>query len=484
MVSFVINMLRLLFMIHGKFDNKEYAMSKKIILSACVASAIFMFSGCDSSNSEADAEATGTFIDAAVVGLSYTCDKSNKSGVTDGGGKFTCKVGDSISFKLGAMEFGPVEVEDGMIVTPYILYPKNDTAAVNLAQLLLTLDSDNNPDNEIVLDPKQVEEIITNPLDAASSEFEGDAQTLLRQADLVLVDEKTAVDHLKKSDTEAPIVTLLGEETVTIMANAAKTSYADAGATAYDAFEGAMDPKKSGSVDTATAGTYIITYTATDKAGNSASKTRTVIVQEAPVADTTPPTVILNGETTVTIMVGATYSDAGATASDNVDGTLTPIMSGSVNTAAAGTYVITWTATDAAGNVGTATRTVIVEEAPVVEDTTPPQITLNGEELITVYKGTVFTDPGASAIDEVDGSINVVSSGIVDTQTVGEYTITYTATDAAGNTATLTRTVKVVECQNVNPITGGCEDEPTAPTEPTEPTECQNVNPITGGCED
>ena len=477
----VINMLRLLFMIHGKFDNKEYAMSKKIILSACVASAIFMFSGCGSNNSEADAEATGTFIDAAVVGLSYTCDKSNKSGVTDEEGKFTCKAGDSVSFKLGAMEFGPAEVEDGMIVTPYILYPKNDTAAVNLAQLLLTLDSDNNPDNEIVLDPKQVEEIITNPLDASSSEFEGDAQTLLHQADLVLVDEQTAIDHLKKSDTEAPIVTLLGEETVAMIVN---TVYADTGATAYDAFEGAIDPKKSGSVNTAAAGTYSITYTATDKAGNSASKTRTVIVQEEPVADTTPPIVTLQGEATVTITVGATYSDAGATATDNVDGTLTPIMSGSVNTAVAGTYMIIWTATDAAGNIGTATRTVIVEKAPVIEDTTPAKITLNGENPITLYRGTEFTDPGATAIDEVDGSVNVTTSGTVDTQTVGEYTITYTATDAAGNTASLTRTVKVIECQNFNPITGGCEDEPTVPTEPTEPTECQNVNPITGGCED
>ena len=465
-------------------------MSKKIILSACVASAIFMFSGCNSSNgSETPPEATGTFIDAAVVGLSYTCDKSNKNGVTDEEGKFACNVGDSVSFKLGAMEFGPVKVEDGMIVTPYILYPTNDTAAVNLAQLLQTLDSDNNPDNEIVLDPKQVEEIITNPLDVASSEFEGDAQTLLHQADLVLVDEQTAVDHLKKSDTEAPAVTLLGEETVTIMANMTKTSYADAGATAYDAFEGALDPKKSGSVNTEVAGTYSITYTATDKAGNSASKTRTVIVQEEPVADTTPPTVTLHGEATVTIAVGATYSDAGATATDDIDGALTPVMSGSVDTNTEGTYTIIWSATDAAGNVGTATRTVIVKE-PVIEDTTPPQITLNGENPITVYKGTEFTDPGASAIDEVDGSINVVSSGTVDTQTVGEYTITYTATDAAGNTATLTRTVKVIECQNVNPITGGCEDEPTEPTEPTdpteptEPTECQNVNPITGGCED
>ncbi|MDQ1326285.1 MAG: hypothetical protein QG564_1410 [Campylobacterota bacterium] len=467
-------------------------MSKKIILSACVASATLMFSGCGgSSSSETSAEATGTFIDAAVAGLSYACDTSGKNGETDGSGKFTCEEGDSISFKLGAVTFGPVEVEDGMIVTPYILYPKNDTAAVNLAQLLLTLDGDGNPDNEITLDPKQVEEIITNPLDATNSEFEGDAQQFLNQANLILVDEQTAIDHLKESDTEAPVVTLLGEETVTIMVNTGmvNTGYTDAGATAHDAFEGAIDPKESGSVNTAAAGTYSITYTATDKAGNSAHKTRTVIVQEEPVVDTTPPIVTLHGEATVTITVGATYSDAGATAIDDIDGELTPIMSGSIDTNTEGTYTITYTATDAAGNVGTATRTVIIKE-PVIEDTTPPQITLNGENSITVYMGTAFVDPGASAIDEVDGSVNVTTSGTVDTGKVGNYTITYTATDAAGNTATLTRTVNVIECQNVNPITGGCEDEPTGPTEPTdpdeptEPTECQVYNPITGECED
>ena len=39
----------------------------------------------------------------------------------------------------------------------------------------------------------------------------------------------------------------------------------------------------------------------------------------------------------------------------------------------------------------------------------------------------------------------VVSTGSVDTGTVGVYTITYTSTDTSGNTATATRTVIVVD---------------------------------------
>ena len=55
--------------------------------------------------------------------------------------------------------------------------------------------------------------------------------------------------------------------------------------------------------------------------------------------------------------------------------------------------------------------------------------------------GSTWTDAGATA----DGGETVTSSGTVDTSTVGTYTITYSATDAAGNTGTATRTVTVVD---------------------------------------
>lgn len=79
------------------------------------------------------------------------------------------------------------------------------------------------------------------------------------------------------------------------------------------------------------------------------------------------------------------------------------------------------------------------------KDTTPPTILLNGTDTIVVHKGSVFTDPGATASDNEDGDItsSIVVTGVVDTGTLGTYTITYTVTDAAGNTATVTRTVIV-----------------------------------------
>lgn len=76
--------------------------------------------------------------------------------------------------------------------------------------------------------------------------------------------------------------------------------------------------------------------------------------------DVTAPEVTLNGPAAVTIILNSAYVDAGATATDDKDGTITPVASGTVNKDLVGTYTITYTATDAAGNEGTAERKVTV----------------------------------------------------------------------------------------------------------------------------
>lgn len=77
--------------------------------------------------------------------------------------------------------------------------------------------------------------------------------------------------------------------------------------------------------------------------------------------DTTKPVVTLIGASDTTIVLNSSWNDPGAIAEDDEDGVITDIqVTGTVNVNLTGTYVITYSATDAAGNTGTATRTVRV----------------------------------------------------------------------------------------------------------------------------
>lgn len=85
------------------------------------------------------------------------------------------------------------------------------------------------------------------------------------------------------------------------------------------------------------------------------------------------------------------------------------------------------------------------EESAVVRiDKTAPVITLHGYADMTVYAGSSFDDPGATAVDNIATNVNVKAIGSVDSSTVGEYAIQYQAEDWAGNQAVVERTVKVV----------------------------------------
>ena len=227
-------------------------------------------------------------------------------------------------------------------------------------------------------------------------------------------------------DTTAPIITLAGSASVE---HEQGTTYVDAGASATDNVDGVTAVTTSGAIGQQ-AGIYTLTFTATDKAGNSASTTRTVTV-----SDTTAPTITLNGDTNISHEQGTEYTDAGASANDLVDGDVVVTTSGQVESSA-GSYTLTYTATDIAGNTTSTIRTIIVA------DTTAPVISIIGDTTINHPLGSEYVDAGATAIDTVDGAVSVTTSG-----TVGDvaqaYTLTYAATDNAGNQATAVRIINV-----------------------------------------
>ena len=245
-------------------------------------------------------------------------------------------------------------------------------------------------------------------------------------------------------DQTAPTITILGDNPVTIEAG---STYTDAGATATDNYNNDVTSSITAysTVDSNTIGSYTVTYTVSDASGNQATAVRTVIVE-----DSTPPTIALIGSNPVTVEAGSTYTDAGATATDAYDGDLTSSITttSDVDVNTVGTYTVTYTVSDSSANSATASRTVNVV------DTTAPVITIIGANPVDVDLGATYSDAGATATDVHDGDLtsSITVSSNVDTNTAGTYTVTYTVSDAAGNQATETRTVNVIDNSN-NPTT-------------------------------
>jgi hypothetical protein len=92
-----------------------------------------------------------------------------------------------------------------------------------------------------------------------------------------------------------------------------------------------------------------------------------------------------------------------------------------------------------AGSGWTAMRTTTVTQKPT--------ITLTGDNPFTLEKGTPYVEPGYSASDPEDGDLtaSVIVTGTIDENTLGAQTLTYSVTDSAGATTTVTRTVNVVD---------------------------------------
>jgi surface protein len=156
--------------------------------------------------------------------------------------------------------------------------------------------------------------------------------------------------------------------------------------------------------------------------------------------DTTGPVITLVGDSTITLFVGDGYEELGASAFDVSDGDVDVVISGTVDTRTEGSYTLIYSATDTAGNTSSVTRTINVI---LFSDTIAPVITFNGDSTITMVVGDSYEELGASAFDALDGAVDVVISGEVDTTAVGVYSLTYSASDTGGNTAIVTRTVNV-----------------------------------------
>ncbi len=124
------------------------------------------------------------------------------------------------------------------------------------------------------------------------------------------------------------------------------------------------------------------------------------------VVDDIEPTITLNGDNTINLLVNQTYIEAGATCTDNYDTNCAVTIGGdTVNTSSVGTFTVTYNTTDTAGNPATTlTRTVNVAAGA------SPVITVYGNNPFTVEVNTPFFDPGVSANDLEDGTNVTITS--------------------------------------------------------------------------
>jgi beta-glucanase (GH16 family) len=173
--------------------------------------------------------------------------------------------------------------------------------------------------------------------------------------------------------------------------------------------------------------------------------------------DTTGPEIIMAGDANIELDIGDSYVEMGATARDVWDGdtivdqdTTTAGIQGvatsgvdSVDTSTVGMYQVTYTSEDSSGNVSTAIRTIDVA------DRTGPVISIPGANPLLVPLNGTFDLPDATFVDAFDAdqgdaaTTDISSSGTVNSNVLGTYTVTYTATDNTGNSTTADLTVVV-----------------------------------------
>jgi hypothetical protein len=265
-------------------------------------------------------------------------------------------------------------------------------------------------------------------------------------------------------------------------------AFTDPSATANDSAGNPLTVDVSGTVDTDTLGSYMLTYTATDGLGFSATTNRIVqVVTHIPQvwngrrltftkqngADWTQPA----NQDRITTNVWLTRQDeqglfnmvtesgyGGNSSTSPLDtewayGTTSNILAltfmswydwvqdrggppGSVGCDAVlhliseDIYIdIKFTSWTASGNGGGFSY----ERAGVVF------VTLNGDSSMIVQQYSAFTDPGTAAVDTNGNPLAVTTNGVVDTDTLGNYGLTYSAADEFGNAGMASRTVTVMD---------------------------------------
>jgi uncharacterized protein (DUF2141 family) len=166
------------------------------------------------------------------------------------------------------------------------------------------------------------------------------------------------------------------------------------------------------------------------------------------------PVITMNGYAEISVEKCTQYTETGATAFDETDGDISDDIqiTGNVDTSVVTDdntpYVVTYNVKNSLGiPADTKTRKVFVE------DTTPPEIKPIGDKVIELTVGSEYIEQGAEAIDpncETNLTDEIETSGSVDVNTPGTYTITYYVEDDSGNAATAYRRISIEDFRKIS----------------------------------
>ncbi len=181
-------------------------------------------------------------------------------------------------------------------------------------------------------------------------------------------------------------------------------------------------------------GSTMVAWTATDNHGNITTAYQTITV-----VDITSPIIIspqdIISEATDPIMNNIELGEL--VASDSVG--IESIINDRPITFPLGSTTVTWTVTDISGNISQATQVVTLVDTTLPEISAPADIVVEATGLsntmVELGEATAHDIIGITSVTEHQSRFFVL----------GETTITWTATDTSGNSASATQTVTIVD---------------------------------------
>ena len=402
----------------------------------------------------------GYYIDSEVVGLPYEC--GNTVGVTGQDGEFFFDEGDQCELFLDQERQHTLKVLPEEILVDEVVIIETDPV---ITQTLQSFDSDGDPSNGITIDQEVVTAVVEDPGFEGVPTTQQEAEVLVtviddNNGDVGVVTAESAQGHaletvLTNSSYYQNCIGRIEDKAITKIDFAGgKLSLNDLSQSSSYILDGRnlIITSNSGAVSSFSLIQDTDSLISSDDAvviesSSGLQSTLHSTVEQAQLSqaelcafgDNVAPVIMLSGLSEQTVAYGANYVDAGAVANDDEDASVEVITTNNVNTNTLGEFTVNYNAVDSSGNIAdTVIRTISIT------DQTAPIISLVGETSLTIAQGSSYTDAGATAADNVDSDTTTSGSGSVDTNAVGIYTLTYTASDTAGNVALpVTRTVLV-----------------------------------------